>query len=40
MKPTLLQVGKKGVIPKLVQIPAYGLNVGLFGVFNINQNII
>ena len=40
MKPTFLQVGKKGVFPKLVQDPAYGLNVGLSEVFGIDQDII
>ena len=40
MKPTFLQVGKEGVFPKLVQDPAYGLNVGLSGVFGIDQDII
>ena len=36
MKPTFLQVGKEGVFPKLVQDPAYGLNVGLSRVFGID----
>ena len=40
MKSTFLQVGKEGVFPKLVQNPAYGLNVGLSGIFNIDQDII
>ena len=40
MKPTFLQVGEEGVFPKLVQNPAYGLNVRLFGVFGIDQDII
>ena len=30
MKLIFLQVGKEGVLPKLVQNPAYGLNVRLF----------
>ena len=40
MKPIFLQVGEEGVFPKLVQNRAYRLNVGLFGVFGIDQNII
>ena len=40
MKPTFLQIGKKGVLSKLVQNPAYGLNVRLSGVFDIDQDII
>ena len=40
MKPTFLQVDKEEMFPKLVPDPAYGLNVGLSGVFGINQDII
>ena len=35
MKPTFLQVGEEGMLPELVQNPAYGLNVRLSGVFGI-----
>ena len=40
MKPTFYQVGKERMLPELVQNPAYGLNVRLFGVFDIDQDII
>ena len=40
MKPSFLQVGKEGVFLKLVQDPAYDLNMGLSGVFGIDQDII
>ena len=40
MKSTFLQVGKKEVFPKLVQNPAYTLNVRLSGIFSIDQDII
>ena len=40
MKPTIFQVGKKEVLPKFVQNPAYNLNVRLSGVFGIDQDII
>ena len=40
MKTTFLQVGKEGMLPELVQNPAYGLNVRLSGVFGIDQDII
>ena len=40
MKPIFFQVGKEEVLPKLIQNPAYGLNVRLSGVFGIDQDII
>ena len=40
MKPTFLQVSKKRMLLKLVQNPAYGLNVRLPKVFGIDQDII
>ena len=40
MKSTFLQVGKKRVLPKMVQNLAYGLNMRLSGIFNIDQDII
>ena len=40
MKLTLLQIGKEEMLLKLVQNLAYGLNVGLSGVFGIDQDII
>ena len=40
MKPIFLQVGKEKMHPKLVQNIAYGHNIRLFKVFNIDQDII
>ena len=40
MKPTILQVGKEGMLPKLIRNSAYGFNVRLSEVFGIDQDII
>ena len=40
MKPTFLQVSKKGMLPGLIQNPAYGLNARLALIFGIDQDII
>ena len=40
MKPIFFQVGEEGVLPKLVQNPAYGLNMRLSRILNIDQYVI
>ena len=40
MKPTFLQVGKEGVLPKLVQNLIYGLNVRLSRILSVDQYVI
>ena len=40
IKPSFLQVEKKGIFSELVQNSAYNLNMRLSGIFDINQDII
>ena len=40
MKPTFLQVGKEGILPELVQNPAYVLNVRLARILGVASKVV